>query len=223
MYFRDIQLVPYTSDAALRGRLMSSWRHIEDILRFHLPQKLDINGQGKLVLSLSTPELAERSLYSEVLGIATLRVDGFDANRYLALPYDKQHLAALELLRSGLIGFCERCGVAPEPLTSACDKVAACGFEFQFAYRKLCKFHPTRRLKAEVLVTYKRGATDVALRLSGKSKTILHNQHVASCDLWWPTVWFDYFKSRWDGEKFIVSSRTDKSTFEFDAGYLLAP
>lgn len=221
MYLRDVQLVLDPHDHILYGKLRETWAHIEDILRHFLPPKLDVNGQGKLVLALSTVVSARGKDYSEALGCATLRMDNFDPSEYLALQPSEQEARALDLLRRGLIQFCNRHSIDPAPMISACEQVKLHGYEFQTLYRKLCKSHVSKKIRAEILTTYRRGGTDVDFRVSQRSCGVVHERRLADGKSWWPEVWFDYFVSRWDGDKFVVESRTGQSTFEFDASHLL--
>ena len=208
MYLADVQLVPSTSDRTLAGQLMASWRHVEDILRAHLPRNWDVAGAGKLVIELFSAASPEPH-WTVTEGITTLHRGGFDAADYLSHSPPEQESAALALLEEGLRSLCERAKVPVEPGLEAIAKTAACGFRLRFPLRKLTKSHASRRWKAEILVTYSRGGTGVSLRVTHRPTGRITEDNLLS-GAFWPTVWFDYFRSRWEGDTFVVYNRVNR-------------
>jgi hypothetical protein len=221
MALRDVQLVLYTRDRVLNGQLMSTWEHVENILRYFLPRRSEQGGPHKLNLSLTTPEFSEIKDYWAALGVATLRVDDFDAPAYLRLSPSEQESLALEILRQGLVRYCSLREIDAEPMLQACAKVEATGYRLQIPLRKLCKSHSSRKLRAHILVTYRRGGTDINFRLTSRKGVLLDERRVLS-DEWWPSAWFDNFRSYWEDDSYVVVSRTGEPTFEFACNEFLS-
>jgi hypothetical protein len=193
---------------------MNTWEHVENILRHFLPRRSERGGPHKLNLSLTTPEFSDVKEYWEALGVATLRVDDFDAPSYLRLSPSGQESLVLEILRRGLIRYCALREIDAEPMLQACADVEATGYCLQIPLRKLCKSNAFRKLRAHILATYRRGGTDIDFRLTLRSGVAVDERRVLS-DGWWPNVWFDYFRSYWEDNRYVVVSRTGEPTFEF--------
>jgi len=208
MYLVDVQLVPYTKDRDLAGRLMASWRHVEDILRAFLPLRWNVGGIGKLnvLLELDVPVSQECVMSS---GFLEVRRKGFDAARFLALPEDAQDLESLSMLEEGLRVACARGGVVDEPARTAVLNTRETGFRHQWSWKKLAKWNPSRSLHAEVMVTYRRGGTDVALRITRRAGGLVVDDSIVTGQ-YWPSAWFTFFRSRWEGSEFVVFSRVGK-------------
>lgn len=215
MYLADIQLVPSTRDRALAGQLMASWRHVEDILRAFLPRRWSVGGVGKLNVILPIDAPADEYWHiSSTIG--EWRQPQFDLREFLSLPEPAQDLKAVSILEAGLRAACAQVAVPDEPVAAAIEQTRATGFRYQWVWAKLGRWNQSRSLRADILVTYRRGGTDVLLRVLRRGNVMLFDELVASGQLW-ESVWFDYFRSRWENSAFIVNDRVGKETLRRDA------
>jgi len=210
VYLTGVQLVPNTKDRILAGKLMHSWRHVEDIVSAFLPRKWEVGGVRKLnvILELEIPVVHDFVMNSDSCEVRRL---GFDASAFLGLNETAQDSASLSMLENGIRIACSRNNVPDGPGVDAVRRTKEAGFRFQWSMRKLAKWNPSRSCRAEIVVTFCRGGTDVALRVTGR-------QGIASPDVpltkgeYWPSVWFEYFESRWESSEFVVRNRTGEET-----------
>jgi ribosomal protein L34 len=90
-------------------------------------------------------------------------------------------------------------------------KTRESGFRHRWSSKKLAKWNASRAFHAEVMVTYQRGGTDVSLRMTTRAGRVVVDTAVVAGQFW-PSVWFDFFRSRWEGAEFVVLSRVGKES-----------
>ena len=116
------------------------------------------------------------------------------------------------MLADGLRALCKRTGVSAAPGLEAISRTAQTQFRHQRTLLKLRKSNPSRRVRAEVMITHRRGGTDVSLRLTHRATGLVSEEPLVSGQ-YWPSIWFDFFRSRWEGPDFVVTDRVGKETF----------
>ncbi|MCA8958917.1 MAG: hypothetical protein KDC38_00325, partial [Planctomycetes bacterium] len=85
------------------------------------------------------------------------------------------------------------------------------GIRLHVEYAKLCKWHPSRKYRGEVLVTYRAGGTAVDMAITTREAGRVHKTRRRRKG-WWPNVWSEWFSSKWVGNSFVVKDRLGRET-----------
>ena len=223
MIFRDVQLVnggKHSEQKLEQNRyLMKYWDNVQDIFCTFLPNKVDFQGIAKLNVYLGDFE-GDEYLLPSTDGIASYRRRDFNFSEFVNLSETEKNVKSLYYIEDSLLRVGQKINVSNENLDVLKDvsnKVLNSNFEMFVTHKKTTKWNKSRSFRVVTTLHHKIGGIDVDILLLNKQGTTLYSQKVESNQIW-NSIWFNYFKSAWDGSTFVIENRVDQETFKLETG-----
>jgi hypothetical protein len=196
VYLTDVQLVPdWPGDFRENNKLYRlSAGHVEDVFRCHLPRRFTLNGAQKVVIHIGghreTREYESLGIYRALYPDYSRAT--FDAES--AVEREEHALAIIEATLTRLAAS------DSEPIRVAAAATRRLGFRYQ-TLLKTSKWHVSRRWRAEVVLSIRRGGSDLQLRLRSRSGELVRTVSVLEGS-WSHPIYHATRRSRWVGSTF---------------------
>jgi len=219
MYFCDLAIRASSKAVLPRGHTVRDLktRHISDIFVSFMPNRYVLDGMRKTNLSLGPCEHTQ--LYVQLINVNMCFVEDFDFDKYFRSSDTDRDSQILNTVEVTLAELAETFSSDPQPIHVAATKTRDCVFERIARVKALCRSSPDRRYRINVLIRLRRTGESWIVEVTDRNGAVVWKSIIVE-DTFGLAPRYDYRKSLWSGNNFVLLDRFDRVKFALDWGIL---